>query len=165
MPSTELAVPSLLTDLQQAGAITFNSLILTDPNISYDRAESLCRYFGTVRDSSNWWLGDLLIYLEAVLPDEMSQLSESLNVSADTRGRWMRVAERIPPDERHPLLSWSHHAICVHAGLGRDERRELLDLAAQEGWSKSRLQQEINEEKPEPETCICPTCHQEHKLK
>lgn len=163
--SLVLAAPpiaSLLLDLQSSGAITTNSLVISEPDMSYERAQALCRYFGTVRDASQWWIADLLIYLEKVFPEEFSQLSEELNVAPATRSRWMRVSERIPPSQRNPQLSWSHHFVCSH--LGRDERNELLDEAARKGWSKAQLESEIKEEKPPIETCRCDHCGNIHKL-
>lgn len=160
MTSTALAIPNLLSDLQQAGALTINSLVLTDPDISYERAESLCRYFGMVGDSSRWWQADLLLFLEKVKPEEFSQLSEAMNITPATRSRIMRVADRIPPSQRRVELSFSHHFVVCH--LGRDERIELLDQAVREGWSKSQLDAEVKEPKARRDICQCPVCGKSH---
>lgn len=168
--STDLAltdppVTTLLLDLQKSGAITSNALILTDPQMPYEKAQALCRYFGTVRDASQWWIADLLIYMEKVLPEEFSQLSEELNVSPATRSRWMRVSERIPHEQRNPELSWSHHFVVSH--LGRDERNDLLNEAARKGWSKAQLETEVREGEeplPEPPMCRCDHCGNEHRV-
>lgn len=91
--------------------------------------------------ASLWWLGDYLRFGERKFGQEFAQIVDELGYAVQTAKNAMAVCGAIPPEDRHPEMSYSHHAEV--AFLQRDERRRWLELAAQKGWSVSEMRHEI----------------------
>jgi hypothetical protein len=87
--TSEIEVFSYLKDLNEAGAVTATSLDLSNPGMAYTRWESLGRFLGQLGRSSNWWIGDWLIFGESVFGQEAYQA-----VDATTLDRYS-IAERV----------------------------------------------------------------------
>jgi hypothetical protein len=77
----------------------------------------------------------------------------------NTLTNWSYVARKVPPQNRDPDLSWSHHRAV--AALDPPAQKVLLREAKAAGWTKAQLEREAKAEKTggevvEPETC--PSC-------
>ncbi len=90
--------------------------------------------------ASPWWIGDLLNAGDESFGEAFSQVCEG-HVSGDQLQRYESVARRVPPENRHPNLSWSAHAVV--ARLPHDQQRKMLKLADENGWSSEELRRQI----------------------
>ena len=149
----------LLTSLERAGALTPTGLKLTDPDMPIQQAEAIGVLLGRMHMSLRFAIGDWLLFIEAVYPQEWSQLAEALNMSEESRKEYMRVSERVPRTRRRPKLDWSHHRAV--AALPAAQQKEWLRTAETERMSHHTLRAALrnsSETAPEPDThCRC--CH------
>jgi hypothetical protein len=129
----------LLVELEQAGALTSTALVLAVPP-PFEMFEALCAQVGTVSSGSRFWIGDLLLFGEAVYGEEAAQAFELLKLSEDGRVEALRVARMIPPAIRRPGLSWWHHRLVSYGWLTPEERVELLDRCEAEGLTTRILE-------------------------
>lgn len=132
------------SELIKQGVLTPTGLNMTKlGEITYDRAESLAAFFGTLRDASAWAIGDLLVYAEAVYGvNEMAQIAESTGRAPDQVGRYMRVSGKVDRAQRRRELSWTHHRIV--ASLVPAEQTHWLDKAVQKRWTSGELQEQLS---------------------
>jgi hypothetical protein len=98
-----------------------------------------------IKNATNWWLGDLILYGEAAYGELHSQYlpEDTASISAYKTARW--VASRIESERRRPALSWSHHREV--APLEHEAQEQLLDLALAENLSVHALRKLIKEKK------------------
>lgn len=145
----------LLLDLEKAGALDAVSLTLTDPEMTYDAWESLGRFFGKMERSTLWWVGDWLIFGEALYGHEASQgieattaerYSEAERVTGLAHGTLMNVrticASIAKPRRRSELGFWIHEAV---AKLDADDQTKWLQEAIEAGMTKQQLREAIRE--------------------
>jgi hypothetical protein len=91
-------------------------------------------------ESERWELADRAAEAQAESRHGLAELSMATGIPSATLRRWARVARRFPPEARRSrLLSFSHHEVVA----GREDRLSLLELAAEEGWSATRLREEV----------------------
>lgn len=151
----------LLLDLEKAGALDAVSLTLTDPEMTYDAWESLGRYFGKIERSTLWWVGDWLIFGEAVYGHEASQgieattserYSEAERVTGLAHGTLMNVrsicASIAKPRRRSELGFWIHGEV---AKLDPADQAKWLEEAIEAGMTKQQLREAIRESLRGPE--------------
>lgn len=150
----------LLQKLEQAGALTPTGLTLTDPNLPIREAENIGFLLGRMHMSVRFAIGDWLLFIEAVYPNEWSQLAEVLGLSVDTRREYMRVSERVARSRRRPKLDWSQHRAV--AALPAPEQKEWLKKAEDERMSHHALRDALRNGKPRAERRECPCCHREY---
>jgi len=87
--------------------------------------------------ASPWWIGDMLSAADHQYGESYAQaIPEGLSSATIRAYQW--VAERVPPANRHPGLSWSHHRAV--SALPTAEQTSLLDQAEAEGWTVRELQ-------------------------
>lgn len=155
--SAELEVRPLdiMTKLEEEGLVTPTALILTE-ELTWEAYESLATYFGKLGDSTNWWLGDLLIYGERIFGEEAAQAVEASGRSPQTLQQACRVAMRISPGRRRRELSWSHHRTV--APLEPEEQDAWLERAVDQRWTRRELEAQLKPEPVLPEHATCPTC-------
>lgn len=60
----------------------------------------------------NWWLGDLVVYGEAQIGDDIYQ-AFPIDVSESLLSRCAAVSRAYPIDERNPQISWTHHYLAM----------------------------------------------------
>jgi len=154
-PSLEPGAVELLVALEQAGALTPTGLTLTDPDLPIGQAEAIGTLLGRMHMSVRFAIGDWLLFIENVYPQEWSQLAEVLGLSTDTRREYMRVSERVPRSRRRPKLDWSQHRAV--AALPPPEQKEWLKKAEVEQLSHHALRDALREGKPDvtPSSCRC----------
>lgn len=83
-----------------------------------------------------WWLGDLMIMGERFHGDDIYQAVHA-DWSPDLLQRCIAVAAKIPPKDRNPNLSWSHHLAVIK--LDPRMRKIALRRAEEEGWTSGEL--------------------------
>ena len=79
----------------------------------------------------SFYIGDAILFGEARFGDDIWQ-SVPLDVSERMTMRLAGVASKIPPEDRFPTLSWTHHVTALRIEDVK-LRRALLRRAAQEG--------------------------------
>ncbi len=146
----------LLVQLEQAGALTPTGLTLTDPDLPIGQAEAIGMLLGRMHMSVRFAIGDWLLFIEAVYPQEWSQLSEVLGLSVDNRREYMRVSERVARSRRRPKLDWSQHRAV--AALPASEQKEWLRKAEVEQMSHHALRDALRNGKPEIPITSCRCC-------
>lgn len=146
---------ALLAQLEQAGALTPTGLTLTDPNLPRPQAEAVGTLLGAMHKSVQFAIGDWLIFIENVYPDEWSQMSELLGLSEDKRREYRRVSARVPRSVRRANVDWSQHrAVAV---LPPPEQKQWLKRVEEERMSHHALRDELrNGHEPiEQKACRC----------
>jgi hypothetical protein len=166
-PSLEPGAVELLVQLEQAGALTPTGLTLTDPNLPIGQAEAIGTLLGRMHMSVRFAIGDWLLFIERVYPDEWSQLSEVLGMDYRTVRDYMRVSERVPRSVRRPKLEWSQHrAVAALSVIDPKTGKSHPDIKAQKEWLKKAeveqlshhaLRDALREGKPDvtPTSCRC----------
>jgi len=93
--------------------------------------------------ASPWWVGDILAYGCLQYGESYAQgIPEGISPATIRGYQW--VAERVPPANRHPGLSWSHHRAV--SALPPAEQSSLLDQAEAEGWSVAETRQHVTDQ-------------------
>lgn len=80
--------------------------------------------------SINWWLGDLIVYGEAQIGDEIYQFFPE-GVSESLLSRCAAVSRAYPSGERNPYVSWTHHYLAMN--LPATTRNAALHRAVADG--------------------------------
>lgn len=100
----------------------------------------------TLEACSPWWTGDLLAMGERAFGEKYAQgIPDDLSPTTLRGYQW--VAERVPPANRRPSLSWSHHRAV--SALPPAEQSSLLDQAESDGWSVRELAQRAKGQEPQ----------------
>ena len=93
---------------------------------------------------SAWWLGDALVVGEAKFGEDASQIESELGHDYQYLADLKWVAKRIPPEDRSPSLSWSHHREL--AKFEPAQREQWLTKAESEGWTRTQLRHELRDQ-------------------
>ncbi|MBP2707839.1 LmbU family transcriptional regulator [Microbispora sp. RL4-1S] len=94
-----------------------------------------------ISDSSNWWLGDWLVYGQKEYPDRYRLAVQRTSLDLQTLRNYAWVAKKVDVSRRRPRLSLQHHAEV--AALSADQQDWWLDQAEHEGWSRNELRRRI----------------------
>lgn len=115
--------------------------------ISLDEWTQAVEMISGLSAASPFWLGDLLELGERAYGENYAQGIPDDIAPATLRGyQW--VSSRVPPANRHPALSWSHHRAI--SALPPVQQALLLDQAEAEGWSVAELGRKVKgREEPE----------------
>jgi len=146
----------LLVSLEQAGALTPTGLKLTDPNMPIDQAEAVGMLLGSMHKSLQFAIGDWLLFIEAVYPEEWSQMAEVLPMSERTRSDYMRVCQRVPRSTRRAKVDWSQHRAV--AALPPPEQKEWLRRVEDERMSHHALRDALRDGQPAIASISCRCC-------
>lgn len=79
----------------------------------------------------NWWLGDMVVYGEAQIGDDIYQAFPT-DVSESLLSRCAAVSRAYTLDERNPQVSWTHHLLAMR--LPKRVREMALGKAELEQW-------------------------------
>jgi hypothetical protein len=104
--------------------------------ISMDEWSQAVEMLSGLSTASPFWLGDLLELGEREYGEKYAQGIPD-DISPATLRGYQWVSARIPPANRRPGLSWSHHRAV--SALEPVEQLALLDQAEAEGWSVAEL--------------------------
>lgn len=148
----------LLLDLEAAGAADEVSLTLTDEKMPLARWEDLGRFLGSIDRRARWYIGDWLIFGEAVYGEDAAQgvesttrerYSEAERVTGLDHGTLMNirsVCARVAKARRRPELGfWIHAEV---ASLEPREQVAWLAKAIDEGWKRNELRDAIRGREP-----------------
>ncbi len=133
----------LTTPAPLGGFLIFGESITTDglslqcaTALSLDDWAQAVEMISGLSAASPFWLGDLLAMGERAYGEKYAQgIPEGLSPTTLRGYQW--VSERVPPANRRPGLSWSHHRAV--SALPPVEQASLLDQAEAEGWSVAEL--------------------------
>lgn len=152
----------MVSDLVLPGRVTPTSLDLP-PNLSMQEWAAVGHSLKLMAGAVQFWVGDWFAYGEAHYGEEAWQY---LEVTEKTLANWASVCRRVEPSRRREALKFSHHAEV--APLEPEEQERVLEEAASQGWSVSRIREEVQErEKPNAvvvQTRICPTCNGDGRI-
>ena len=121
--------------------MTATGVIVTGP-ASYDEWSAATVWAQAVDHYSAFWVGDLLNYGEAAYGEKYAQAIEATGYKVGTLMNIASVAQKIPPEQRHPDLSFAHHQEV--APLPVVEQQAWLDKAELEGWSSKDLRHQLH---------------------
>lgn len=147
---------ALLEQLEQAGALTPTGLTLTDPHLPIAQAEAIGTLLGRMHMSVRFAIGDWLLFIEAVYPQEWSQMGEVLGLTEKTRQDYMRVSQRVAKSLRRPNVEWSQHRAV--AALPAPEQKQWLKKVEVEGLSHHALRDALRNGTPEIVQTHCRCC-------
>lgn len=125
------------------------------PGLSFEEfAEGPWASVKGTHESSNWWMGDALVYLDQFEGQGSQLLDESLTPARMAQLKWL--AEAIPPARRRDDCSWTVHrevaalfarrrGIFPAAYLDRKTEHQdaLLARAGAERWTSDRMKAEV----------------------
>ena len=145
MSTTDLVRADLLASLEESGWLSSTALVIDRPDLSYEKYTALGVLIGKVGTAVKWWVGDYLMFGEALYGERAAQASEALNLSAEGRQECLRVALAVPRSRRRPSLSWWHHRIVAARWLTLPQREQLLDEAEREGLTTRELEARVRD--------------------
>ena len=137
-------------------AIAWDSVALHIPeSTSFTEWSELGRTLQQMEKSVMWWIGDWLRFGERKYGETYTEAVEATGYADGTLRDAKWVANAFEVSERTDNLSWTHHREV--ASLPKQERAEVLALAAAEGLStrdvKSIAKQEKNRVGAKYDTC------------
>lgn len=147
-----MTVPALSQDytLSEIG------LTLTDPDLSYERFETICYMLGALHEAVRFAIGDAIIQGEALFGERSYQAFERFQLSEEAMREYVRVAQRVPRSRRRKGLSWSHHRAV--AALEPPAQKEWLKRAVDEGLSHHDMRDRLRNGVPPAQRECCPSC-------
>ena len=119
---------------------TSTSLILP-PDFPYDEYEELIALLGSIENACIWWSADLLRQGEHLYGEDVAQAAELLGRAPQTIINRVSVANRVPPAQRNPNVTFSCHAEV--AALEPREQVRWLGECEQQGWKRDELRAAI----------------------
>lgn len=155
---TEKKSLALLSELEEAGAISVVGLHLARPDLPYKQFEALCVMLGKLHEAVRFAIGDAIMQGEKLYGEKAHQAIEQMNLSVDARLEYVRVASKVPRSVRRADLSWSHHRAV--AALEPPEQKRWLKEAATRDLSHHALRQELRDAtgEAEPAANVCRCC-------
>jgi hypothetical protein len=123
---------------EQLPAVSYerHALIIDGP-LSWNNYCELVSAVGTMRESVNWWIGDLIIAGELAHGEKAYQPWEAKGHGLVHLQQCAWVAEHVPLHTRVQSLSWTHHREV--AALPEPQQAEWLARAQAEGMSSRQL--------------------------
>lgn len=131
----------LMLDLEAAGMVTPVALTITDPSLSYEKAEAVAAFWGSINRRCAWYIGDLMLYCEAVYGQRVGQIAAATGLTESTIQHRMFVCENVPPERRVPGVSFSCHALVARRKPA--EQAYWLNEAAKGGWGFLQLKEQL----------------------
>lgn len=150
----------LLISLERTGHADAVSLVLDDPDMTYERWQSLGRLLGSVDRRVNWYIGDWLNHGEALFGETYAQgveattaerYSEAERITGKDHGTLMNIASicgRVARERRKEELGFWIHADV--ASLDAEDQTRWLDRALAEALTSRQLRELIRDEKNPP---------------
>ncbi|WP_432198691.1 LmbU family transcriptional regulator [Streptomyces sp. bgisy027] len=124
-------------------AFTHRTSLSLPPDFPLAEWKRFGKHLFLISDSSSWWIGDWLIYGQEKYPNRYRQAAEETGLDYKTLRNYAWVSRHYAVPERHPNLSFQHHAEV--ASVEPAERAIWLKQAAQEGWSRNMLRQQVRQ--------------------
>lgn len=144
----------LLSELEQAGAISVIGLHLAEPDLPYPKFEALCGLLGKMNQAVKFAIGDAIVLGEQLYGERAYQAFESLCLSEQGMQEYVRVSKAVARSRRRKDLSWSHHRAV--AALEPPEQKVWLKKASEERLSHHALRDALRS--PEKARSVCNCC-------
>jgi len=167
---TDALTPTLLTDsgpLVPIAVPVGDHLTLTDVGliingpVTFDDFCNGLKKCQLVANGALWTLGDLLVYGESrgEWGEMYSQAIDLTKKSYSTLTQAVHLSKRYPHIERVAAVSWSHHREAAQI-TDPKERRQLLERAGAEGWSREQVRDHVRGTDTTPAAPLrtCPQC-------
>lgn len=145
----ELAVVSLMADLERSGAITPVSLTIP-AGLTYERAEAIGTWTAVTNRASRFWLGDWINYMEAEHGEKYAQAVEVTGMDPEWLQHVAYVCRRVAPAQRRLGLPFALHRVV--APLDPDEQERWLEQAEQNGWTRKQLRERLPKDESQQKT-------------
>jgi hypothetical protein len=123
------------------GFLLIPSALLMESQPSLDQWEAMAARLCDYQRSMYWWIGDLLVYGEAQLGDDIYQCFDP-SMSLSLVQRCAAVSREFTLAERHPELSWTQHQLVTK--MAKPLRQAVLLRSLAEGWDTGQLRDHIN---------------------
>ncbi|WP_433464568.1 LmbU family transcriptional regulator [Spirillospora sp. CA-128828] len=120
---------------------TARTYLRLPPTLSFASWKRVGRQLFLISDSSAWWLGDWLVFGAENYRDRYRRAVTETGLTYGTLRNYAWVARRFEASRRHDGLSFQHHFEV--ASLPETEQDLWLARAAELGWSKRRLREEL----------------------
>ena len=144
----------LMLDLEAAGMLSPVALTILDPNLAYDKAEALATFWGSVNRRCAWYIGDFLLYCEAIYPHEWPQIAAATGLTEQVLQHRMFVCKNVPPERRVNGLAFSCHALVARKPAS--EQAYWLNEAATRGWGYVHLRDAMQSVRREEQPALIP---------
>lgn len=131
----------LLRALEETGAMDATSLVLTDPDMTYERYSALGFFLGKVNRSCAFWIGDWLNFGEEIFGHYAAQAAEATGLAPQTLANRASVCRHVPPSQRRAALPFGVHAEVAY--IDPKERERWLDKAELGEWTRAKLREEM----------------------
>jgi hypothetical protein len=119
-----------------------------DPLMPLDGWKALGVRIAVYSDASAWWLGDWLAFGQMKYGRRYKEGIALTGLEYQTLRNYAVVARRFALSRRRNNVSFQHHSeVCA---LGDEDQDFWLDLAADEGWSKSELRRRLRAVRYDP---------------
>jgi len=131
---------------------TATSLRIHD-DTPYEVAEDLLHAIKLQVLSSPWHVGDALLEIQRLYPDEYQQLVDPETLpGGQTAANIRSICRAVPEDLRDPRVAFWNYVPLVPFLRSEDERRRdvgvgILDLAARGGWTREQINQAVRDAK------------------
>lgn len=113
--------------------------------------EKLGEYLSWMHGAIDWLIGDWVAYGEAHFGEKAAQAIDATGWDLETVKQKTRVSLQVPPPQRDPALSWSHHREV--ADLPPAEQKKALTKAKTEDLSVAALRSHLRKTVQPVETC------------
>lgn len=140
---------AILEGLAVGDAITPVALNLTDSTLTFERYEAIGRMLGAMGRSVRWWVGDWLVFGDAVYGELMAQAVGATGLAETTLLNYRWVAERVPKSRRRHEVSFSCHTEV--APLKAAQQKKWLAVASREQLTQRELRARIRDSGDMPE--------------
>lgn len=126
--------------LRESGAVTETELRLP-ADLDFEDYEALGVFFGRVKRTTSWLIGDFILFGESVYGEKYAQAADMTGLAPQTLANYASVCKHIPPSRRRAGVSFSLHQEVAY--LTPSEQVEWLDRAEAGGWTKEILRSEM----------------------
>jgi hypothetical protein len=106
-------------------------------DLPFDQWEILMNRLYTMNGAIQWMLGDALNYGSPRYGEKYSQALESTKLTYSALANFSWVARAVPPENRNPDLSWTHHRAV--SKLDHEDQKRMLDEAYRKEWTADTL--------------------------
>lgn len=140
---------------------------IPSPDMDESRWLAYGKQIGRAGNGTSWWIGDWLRFGFGRFGEKYTLAARITGYDEQTLMNYAYVASRIPVPQRHPQVSWSHHAEV--AKLDRDAQARWLERVADDRLSVKELRRALRSGRlrqsgqglPVPDAGdedVCPTC-------
>lgn len=119
--------------------------LIIQPDTTVDEIKAIVHLAEYMKSAIQWIIGDLIVHSEDYLNMTYDEMAVLFGKDPELLRGYVRVAKTFPYDHRigRPL-TYTHHKELANRELAQKRRLELLQDAAEKGWSTRDLIDEID---------------------